>query len=124
VDEHDGAPAVELGEERLVLGRAEVAALYVGQQDDARCVERVEGVGDLLERGLDVENGHGRKEAEAAAMVVSEAGCELVHLAGFRSGDAFPIRLRAQMDAGRGDRDDRGRDLMVVHQRERTVDGP
>jgi hypothetical protein len=122
--EDDGAPAVQLREERLVLRRAQIAAVRVGEEDHARGAEGVERVAGLLERPVDVGQRERGEEAEARRMVLRDPRQELVRAAchGARLPVAPPARV--EVNPRRGDGQDRRRDLLLVHETERVLGRP
>ena len=120
MNEHHGAAAIELGEHGLETRIAEMRPLVVGQQHDAVGLQGIERVGEFGQARLDIRQRQGGEQAEARGVGADRLGSRLVH----RAGEGACRRAVAEMHAGRGDRQDRRRDVEPVHARERSVHVP
>ena len=120
VDEQPGAAPVELAEDRLERGVAQVGPADVGEQREAVDVEVVAAVRDLGDGRVDVGQRERGEQAEPSGMVDDGASTGLVHLAG-----EVPSRwLVGEVHAGRRDRQQRRRDPEPVHHRDVLVGRP
>ena len=120
VNQHHRLPPVKLRHHRVEGGIADIDALVVRQQDHAVGRQRVIGVADRLERAVDVGQRNAGEHAEPVGPVLDQRGLTLVDLA--REGARLGIV--AEVGAGRGERQDAGGDLMLVHHRQRAFRAP
>ena len=120
VDEHDGAPAVELGIEGLEIRMADIAVVDAGQQGDPVESELVVNAGGLRERRIDVRKGQEAEPAEPSGMPLGEPGEKIV---------ALPRQVPGLGDVAepyprRGEGEDRRVDPVGLHQRKAFLRGP
>jgi hypothetical protein len=117
----DFAP-VELFQHRLEERMPEPFVAVVGLQPNAVRLERVERVGDLLERGVDVQHGQRCEQTKTSREVADHLGAVVVADAYHASGG---LRTAIEPEAGgRGERDDRRADPVFVHLGDRLVARP
>src|SRR5271156_1462558 len=90
-------PAVELIEDRVQPLVAEVHTVEVGQYDYAVELECIQGVGNLVQRAVNVRKRQAGKAAKAPAMVANRTRGKLVD----RSGQQTRLRIVAEMHSGR-----------------------
>ena len=99
---------------------AEPLVAIIRHQPDAVELERVERVGDFLERSLGIGEREHRPAAEAAGMIGNQLGVIFVALA-----HQFARRFAGrEVDAGLGDRQHGDGDTGLVHVGERFFDRP
>jgi hypothetical protein len=79
VQEHDRPTAVELREEGIEAGVAQVDLLEVRQERDAVGLQGVQRMAELDERRVDVRQGQAGEEPEAAGVLAYGARAGLVH---------------------------------------------
>src|SRR5262249_35120071 len=114
----DRAPPIQLGEERLVLRRAEILSMRVRQEDDTGGVQRIERVWELVERSIDVGQRERREEAQPIAVILGDPRGQLVHPTGLRASDRITAGRWVQVDPRGRHGEDRPRDVVAVHERE------
>src|SRR5580704_2008940 len=120
MNEEHRAATVEFVEYRIEPLVAQVHAVEIGQHDDAVELERVEGVGDLLQRTVDVRKRQAGEAAKTAAMLPNSARGELVD----GSREDTCVRVVAVVYAWRRHREHPGRDSHFVHHREGALGAP
>lgn len=121
VEQDGGAAPVELGQDRVEGGLAEVAGGVVGRQDHAVEREVAQAVVDLRQGRVHVRQWQVRQGAEATGVLVDDLGRRLIETAGeFRCAapPGEPVR------GGRRDRQDLGVDPLTVHEVQRTGQAP
>jgi hypothetical protein len=96
VEHHDGPAAVQLLEQRLLGGVAQVLAIRIRQQRDPVGTERVERILELGQRRADIGQRHAGEQAEAGRSLAHELGDLIVE------GPREPRRRRVvtEVDAG------------------------
>src|SRR5208282_2820456 len=113
-------PAVELIEDRIQPLVTEVHAVEVGQHDYAVELERIQRVGDLFQRTVNVRKRQAGEAAKAPAIVPNSARGKLVDGSSQKTG----FCVVAEVHSGRRYRQHPGRDSHSVHHRERGLRAP
>jgi hypothetical protein len=117
---HDRLAPVQLLEHRREIGMAEVLPVVAHDEVDAVGLQRVHRVLDLPQAALDVGQGQGGEEPEAAGVVARERRRVLVRDPRQPAGERDVAQPRIGIDEG----GHRGRDAALVHVLERALDRP
>ena len=95
MDKDDGVAPVELLHHRPVGRVTEPSVVVARHEADAICFERVVGVLDLFQRGVDVGEGHRREQAKSGRVILHHLRSKFVA----RSGKAVCFRPVAEPQA-------------------------